>query len=825
MEIRKRPKGGVAIALIIVAIAWCRHGDDVNDAPAAATSAARATSDLERLISHLPTPAQLKLHPMFITHGELRLEGQAIDPDKQPIGGATIELDGTLSTTSEADGSFVFEHLAGGDYVLTGEKATFYGEDTITLTADSEPDELELHSGVVVRVHVVDSDNHAVRDAKVEASRTAVVTDAEGNAVLRGVDLGSVRLEVNADNYGPVRVDVATGDDARATIDKTIVLAPGTPFGGTVVDEAGAPVASATVMIEQGHWRRRVDADAHGHWLVPFLGGGKVAVSANSDAHIAKSEQIIDHDAHRAQLDVVVHVLLGAVARGVVVDRAGAPIEKASVNVGNGYGTTDDKGHFEIKGITPGLVEVSATTERMAATMHKVQLDREVELRIEVVESSIAGIVRDTHGQPVEDATLIARGQNDVGSGYARSDELGKFDFGGLPPGVYDVVAERDKDKMGLPDHGVLVQSGARNVTIVLADLGTIAGRVVLDGKPVAYFGVSVSSDPEPMWLSTPDAVHADDGAFAIKDLHPGTYAVAIVGPSFERKIIHNVVVRDGATAQLGEISIDRGHVVRGTVRDERGMPIAGAFVTAGTRSSSLDAVAMSDQAAGTRGATSDAMGNYELAGLDEAADETWIQAVLGHAMAAPRQIKLEDTVVDLVIARTGSIDGQILHVRDTAQRVRVDAVTDGASFSVYAGLGGEFSIDRVPAGDYKLKLGYGTAMLPIHVHVDADATTRVSVDLPAEPVTLAVTGSECDSVSLQSPTGEYLAFEKCTHDAAEFVDVTPGTYRLCSTYDHCTPVTVTPTPIRQIQVLPDQPTPPPEEAPDRDVEAETPAP
>src|SRR5450755_1240490 len=262
MRIRDKRVWLTATAIVAM-LWWCRGRNDAETAAPIAATTTAAQSDLSRFIAHLPTPSQLKLHPFFITVGELRLEGQTIDADKQPIGGANVTLNGSRTTVSEADGSFSFDKLSAADYVVAAEKDTFYGEDSVTLTAETDPDELEMKSGPALRLHVVDRNGNAVRDAKIDAGRRSAVTDADGNATVRGIDLGDIRVEISADGFGPDRIEVQTGDDVHAVIAKTIVLAPGTAFGGAVVDELGKPVAEASVSIDQGRWRDRIDTDAH----------------------------------------------------------------------------------------------------------------------------------------------------------------------------------------------------------------------------------------------------------------------------------------------------------------------------------------------------------------------------------------------------------------------------------------------------------------------------------------------------------------------------------------------------------------------------------
>src|SRR5262249_11193891 len=154
MDIRKRT---VVVVVAVVGLAYLalhRGSDDEVTTGDAKSSEAAPSHSLAELVANLPTPAQLRLRPIYIAAGELRLEGQATDHAEQPIAGATITLNGARTATTEADGSFAFDHLAAADYRVSAEKDVLYAEDTISLSDSSEPMSLELKPGVTVVMHV-----------------------------------------------------------------------------------------------------------------------------------------------------------------------------------------------------------------------------------------------------------------------------------------------------------------------------------------------------------------------------------------------------------------------------------------------------------------------------------------------------------------------------------------------------------------------------------------------------------------------------------------------------------------------------------------------
>ena len=155
----------VGIAVIVaMALVLGRGGDSTAPPPAGRdVGAAHAT----RAASSSTTAERGRAIPalsLAIVVGELRLEGQAVDSDGHPIGGARVTLDGTRTTTSELDGSFGFDGLADGTYTVSAETDELYGEDAeVRLDDTSDPVSIRMTSGPAIVVHVVEHAGLPVR--------------------------------------------------------------------------------------------------------------------------------------------------------------------------------------------------------------------------------------------------------------------------------------------------------------------------------------------------------------------------------------------------------------------------------------------------------------------------------------------------------------------------------------------------------------------------------------------------------------------------------------------------------------------------------------
>ena len=803
----------VLTAVLIAALAYarCRSSASPDSVlPAIATSdEAREDTALAAAVKAAAAARSAHIH---ITAGELRLEGEAVDDKEQPIAGATITLDHERTTLSEADGSFTFDNLALGDYRLTGEHDTAYGEDDVVLRAKSELEVLTLRIGPTVAIHVVDHAGAPVVGAKASASQHSdAFTDASGTVRLRGMDFGDDPIDITAVGLASARVIVAAGDDPTRVVDKRVVLGPSALVAGVVVDETGAPIADARVMIEMTNrsWSDAVDSDAQGHWQAGGFGAGKIVASASSSTHIATPDVTVPLDGVHPKLDVVLRVERGATIGGVVVDATGKPVVDARIGAGSGQARTDEHGRFLVTGLDPGPTDIRVDAERFGAPIQQVTLARgqHIDVRFVVTDSGIAGVVKDSHGDPVPDARVVASGPTDL---YASADGFGHFELEGLPPGDYMLSALRESDH-GDPQQLAHAHSGDRHVALVVPDAAALVGRVVMNGVPVDYFGVVVSSDADPSY-DTPDPVRAADGRFTREGLRPGTWFVSIVGPSFQRKTIKDVAITGGAPFDLGDIEVTAGRRVHGRVVDPSGQPVVGADVAIATNERSTSELSLRGEIAGTRGGHTDATGRFEISGLpDDLAGVTIGASDPDRGLVRPRPLHDYELAsdVELRLEATGSVVGSVANANpQEIYRAHLSSVTDDYGVHVF---NGEFSIAQVPPGDYVATLRSGVVVPPIVVHVAPNVTTSIEFALPAAAITVDITTPDatCTSITISAPdaTAEstWNPSASCSDDHhAEALEMAPGRYRFCNV--SCTTVDIAPSPARQQVTIIDSP-------------------
>jgi hypothetical protein len=140
-----------------------------------------------------------------------------------------------------------------------------------------------------IRARVLDDAGAPVTDAQVELNPGArrALSESDGAFVFAQVKAGAYTLQVRRIGYQPVTVQVTVAAGATASPAVVLVAIPrildsirifekenGLRYTGTVLDERGAPIEGAVVMVAGK--ARELRTDASGHFSVDGLSAGSV---------------------------------------------------------------------------------------------------------------------------------------------------------------------------------------------------------------------------------------------------------------------------------------------------------------------------------------------------------------------------------------------------------------------------------------------------------------------------------------------------------------------------------------------------------------------
>lgn len=714
-------------------------------------------------------PVVLKLRPASAVTVEV------VDDAGKPVDGATVELRGldTQVATTRA-GTAAIRPVIPGWYQLAAWAPGFARSYTwLEVQGDSTAARVALRKGAAVAGRVVDDAGAPVAGARVtfggasdwsvqiDERRDGQVTGADGKFRFDAIAAGSIRFDARHPDFAPASSSIVTLDGVSPVDNVEIVLPSGATISGKVVDDQGAPVASARVRIGVAGAGfvsgppRQVFSDDAGAFTVRGMPKRGLEAAAVADAGASATVPIDASSGDVSGVELVIDVT-GAIS-GVVVDPDGEPIEGIQVSAGPDFRSGSGGGDFS-----------------------------QWRLR---------------------------------GFPEALTDAGGQFTLSGLAAGQYRIRASRSGGRRGGGGGGfggasgtqVSAKAGDKNVKIVLPVDGGVKGKVVFDdGTVPKTFTVTLAFEQEPFATA--------DGSFQIDAISPGEYEVDIRGTGFEPKHL-KAKVESGKHTDLATITVRKGRTIQGVVVAS-GAPVAGATVYAGiqifgngtSNKAQFGGPPGGDQ---TKETTTDEQGRFSISGFGRRDVYLVAEHDTQGRSSAVRLPAGDPAEQDLTIALApfGSMTGT---VRDgdaiaEGQIVSVQSTTaPGVMYGVASGTDGVFRLDRLAPDSYKVSAM--TGMNPMRgmgffsktVAVESGKETKVDVTITRGAVTLAATPKAASGVpvggmgwimsgSIIAKNGKDLQLRLAaqgdgfsnfaimiTGQPAQFRELAAGTYSVC---------------------------------------------
>ncbi len=625
------------------------------------------------------------------------------------------------------DGSFVFESLPPGSYELTARSPKgVAGPLRVMLTQSSEPAILRLRNGASLVVQVRSPDDAPVENAQVRWGKVEALTDARGVASLSHLHSGTEELWATATGFAPARARLWVPVDP-VQLRRTLRLKRGAAAEGLVVDEKARPIEGATVRFQnvaaQSASAQSARTDAKGRFFFEALAAASGRFTAQHPGFAPAESEILELDGYTPLEGVRIRMQDGLQLMGLVVFEGGAAAHGAQVELTDRHGralrsaVTDAQGKFEVLGLRPDRVQLYAQHPQGSSAPRTLDLragDQPPQLRLILARTAaIEGRVVTPKDTPVEGAQLWAWGGSDGGwtrrTLSAVSDPDGRFRLSGLEAGLTYQIRAAPPQVAGARQYRskrepTLAQPGEQ-VRIVLEPDGAIEGRVQLqEGGVPALYWVSLDAFSPELSFS------AKDGAFSLRSVPAGEYAVRVRGAGFAEARAP-AKVRSGETTNLGTISLKRGRSLSGRVEKPSGEPIAGAAVMAGrnlvgtgakTRAKARFGIGVVSQT------TSDAQGEFQLSGVRSG----YVVLVAEHeSLGRSTPLELVPTQdapprVTLVIPEPASLDGLVLSGGQPAPNIKIHAqsqTSPGALYEVRSGADGRFRFDRLAPDTYRI--------------------------------------------------------------------------------------------------------------------------
>jgi len=454
--------------------------------------------------------------------------------------------------------------------------------------------------------------------------------------------------------------------------------AAATPFiEGTVVGPDGKPVAGALVSVQLaaainfGEPTITARTDSAGRFRIAVKSGSMHIVRVEALGLAARSlPRVRPGESLRVTLDkggsiegLVRDGTTGAPAAGITVEARLETTRGMGIVWERGAGVvrakTDAQGRFRLEGLAPGLHTLAARGPGAAARRNGVALGKRTELYL-FPGSGLDGSVRGPDGAAIAGAAVAVESAIPFGprssSDVEVTDARGHYAFVGIDPGLYRVVA-RHADFAPAWATVAVERGDDASADLTLAAPAAIVGRLVgAADRPTAGRVTIAEADGAAPPLSLAPTLAADagpDGRFRIEKVAPGSFVLSATAPGYGAKRAEIVVGGRQLVADVGDVALQTGLVIRGRVREATGAAVAEARINA-FRDRSMG----EDRGEGR----TDADGSFAIGGLREG---TYRLAVFapGHAMV-DREVEAGAEGVEIVLETAGSLSGTVVDDR-----------------------------------------------------------------------------------------------------------------------------------------------------------------
>ena len=550
-------------------------------------------------------------------------------------------------------------------------------------------------------------------------------------------------VSAQAERRSSSSVAVANADPRAKTDQLVIVLGDcRSRMYGTISDASGGSISKARVSIDG---LAGVESDATGHYSICLTPRADIdhqmtVVRLEADGYGASTHRVVlAGELHEDFLMVPEAVLVGHVVTADDHPVPGARVfaEPDAIegphHVASNWAVADGEGHFRIAGLAPGKFQLSASVRTAGSSVPIIAIARATttskEMRIVVVPlARITGRVV-MSAAPVAGANVMASRPGPMQQGpSATSQADGTFTLDGVPFGT--VALSAPPFAVAMPKTIDIKRALTDGVVIDVGKLATLRGHVLRKGKPVANAEVRYQPPVPPAMLATVDA----DGAYVLEGVPAGdgqVYGWSLREAFANPRPIHIEAGED----HTEDIELDFAGEVKGTVVDEAGKTISGAYVALDLADGARDHCEAMTDAAGDFDCPSLSGGNY--------APTVAPSPSVGQAFAPATGDKLPTISVPKDGVVTGvrlAVKNERLSIRGTVvddtgaavADVHVEAIGHGFGVttdlaSVMADENGKFEIGGLARGTYNL-----------HAHAaDGSETEVLGIPAAGDPVTI----------------------------------------------------------------------------------------
>ena len=669
--------------------------------------------------------------------------------------------------TTGADGRFRLSGLSPGEYVLNVSRpgwATESRDATIVEGKGPDPFTIALAPEAVVSGRVVGKKGGGVAAQNVYAQ--AVETRERSAGFDRTAPDGSFRLDGLKAGVAYNLYLYGTGSNTPKAVvtppaERVEVVVNGTGrLAGHVVDPEGRPVTAYQITAQADRssggsgWfdsvRQDVASEA-GEFAFENAPAAALELRVVAKGYQAGRLGGVVVEEGESKEGVEVRLSRGATLKGRVVEaRGGAPVAGAEVSAESApvRATADADGAFEMEGLAPGKVRVTATSPEFASTTETVDVGESggsVELKMSTG-ASIAATVVTPGGEPVPGAEVaLAPGGQSWSNTRSVSGADGSVRFAHLTPGRFSLTAGSAGRRSKPVDVTLEADQARDDVRIVMGGGATVVVTITgVAPEERGHLNVGVGG------RGYVAAQELPDGRFEARDVPPGrgqVYArTGDFGATQARSVARPIDVPEEGTLDV-EVPFVAGVVL--TVRVVKdGQGVEGIYVFA--RPAAADTATMG------QGVT-DASGSTRLTGLKTGKYEVHAYAPSGGVEAPMQKVDLAGDETLEIALPSGRLAGRV--VASGTQQPLSNATVSVKSPAADARLGRTQQATTDDAGRFQFD-GLETGALTVTVSRKSYVveTRTVTADTPEDLVIELARGDGLDVTGRDGLLGTPLA-------------------------------------------------------------------
>lgn len=319
----------------------------------------------------------------------------------------------------------------------------------------------------------------------------------------------------------------------------------GTIFG-TVLGADGDPLLNTSIAIrvlnDNGALLQTLQALSDGTFEVLNLPSGSYRINVIADQYQASTIGAIVENGEISELTVPL-ILAGGSIQGTITDTNGAPLPGSFVELTDVNGvlvatiTSDQNGEFLFTDITVGQLNVKATAPDYGVSSIGVIVEpgemSTVELSLSQITGTITGVVTDTDGNPISNATVTVADATNTSVATVITNADGSYTIPQLDPSEYTITASESSSGANVVS-GTVTAGDESIVDITLIPLGGVVQGTILDIGGEVVVGATVelrSVSPFGPVVST--VLTDSDGNYDFGTISNGTYTIVVTATNY----------------------------------------------------------------------------------------------------------------------------------------------------------------------------------------------------------------------------------------------------------------------------------------------------